>query len=134
MFKLWILVATLANGRLPYAELVSVFDDVLAVAPDFETARRLVVWSWFESRWMAHALNPGGDCGVLQVRSLWWQGHTCAEIRKDRRLGFRLGMDAMVSLAETCGSMSAGLGAYASGKCGGSPMLVARRCALSEGC
>ena len=121
----------------------SMIDDVQAVVdsepPLFDgdegttaTARLLVVFAWLESAFHADVKGDGGvSIGVLQVSRYHLDGHEVDEVLADRRLGLRIGLRYMRELASRCGSVSRGLGAYASGRCGGAPKLVARRCQLA---
>jgi len=85
-----------------------------------KTALLLISIAHHESRWNPKALNPAGDSGIMQTRSIWWEGHTREEILSDAELGYRLGLHALRSLKETCGGSALHwLGAFASGKCGG---------------
>lgn len=108
---------------------------VVAGLPEAERenwARILFVWSAHESAWMADAVGDGGkSIGVMQVNAMWLGQHTTAEVLKDRALGFRIGLGIMRKLVAQCGSMAGGLGAFASGKCGGAQVLVKRRCKLA---
>jgi hypothetical protein len=95
----------------------------------FKTALLLLAIAYKESRWDAKALNPAGDAGVMQTRSLWWGGHTRDEILKDPELGYRLGLHALQHVRKACGGKAVHwLGAFASGKCGGAPSVARARC------
>ena len=86
----------------------------------FKTALLLVSIAHHESRWNPRAVNPAGDSGIMQTRSIWWEGHTREEILSDAELGYRLGLHALRKLKDECGgSALRWLGAFASGKCGG---------------
>jgi hypothetical protein len=54
-------------------------------------------------------------CGPLQIHNpeLEIAGATCAKVRADRKLGLRVGMARMIRLSKECGSIGAGLTAYA---------------------
>lgn len=92
-------------------------------------AKLLTVFGYHESEFRTDAVGDSGrSLGVLQV----WTGHLDPEhkeaILKDPALGFRLGYSTMRRLIRRCGSVKAGLGAYATGRCGGAPKLVGWRC------
>src|SRR5207248_3830086 len=55
----------------------------------FKTALLLISIAHHESRWNPKALNPAGDSGIMQTRSIWWEGHTREEILSDAELGYR---------------------------------------------
>lgn len=103
-------------------------------APDRQlTARVLAVWAYRESAGRSIMGDHGAACGVLQLHEQARQGHACSEILADRRLGLRLGLAWMRRMAEQCGSVRKGLGAYATGSCIGGRELVRARCAVA-GC
>jgi hypothetical protein len=85
------------------------------------TARLLAVWAYHESAGRSVVGDHGAACGVLQLHEVARQGVPCAEILADRRVGLRLGLAWMRRMAEQCGSVPAGLRAYASGTCAGTP-------------
>lgn len=96
-------------------------------------SRRLWGWAYWESGWHAAPAgsnDAGAACGVLQVHGpeRLLDGATCAAVRKDRVLGFRVGYRLIVELVAKCGTVERALGAYATGQCGGAPLLVRRRC------
>ena len=97
------------------------------------TARVLAVWAYRESAGRSIMGDHGAACGVLQLHEQALQGTPCAEILADRRLGLRLGLAWMRRMAEQCGSVRRGLGAYATGNCNGGRDLVRARCAVA-GC
>jgi hypothetical protein len=97
------------------------------------TARILAVWAYRESAGRSIMGDHGAACGVLQLHEVARQGTPCAEILADRRLGLRLGLAWMRRMAEQCGSVRRGLGAYATGSCIGGRELVRARCAVA-GC
>lgn len=97
------------------------------------TARVLAVWAYRESAGRSILGDHGAACGVLQLHDVARQGTPCSEILADRRLGLRLGLAWMRRMAEQCGSLRKGLGAYATGVCGGGRDLVRARCAVA-GC
>lgn len=103
-------------------------------APDrLMTARVLAVWAYRESAGRSIMGDHGAACGVLQLHEVARQGTPCSEILADRRLGLRLGLAWMRKMAEQCGSLRRGLGAYATGSCIGGRDLVRARCAVA-GC
>lgn len=102
--------------------------------PELEAwALRLWGWSYWESSWYP---SPPGDndggraCGVLQVHEpgALLPGATCAAVRKDLVLGYRVGYRALRKFVTLCGSIDAGLGAYATGMCRSNMNLVRKRC------
>lgn len=97
------------------------------------TARVLAVWAYRESAGRSILGDHGAACGVLQLHEVARQGTPCSEILADRRLGLRLGLAWMRRMAEQCGSLRRGLGAYATGSCIGGRELVRARCAVA-GC
>lgn len=97
------------------------------------TARVLAVWAYRESAGRSIMGDHGAACGVLQLHEVARQGTPCSEILADRRLGLRLGLAWMRRMAEQCGSVRKGLGAYATGSCIGGRELVRARCAVA-GC
>jgi hypothetical protein len=109
-------------------ELPPVYD-----GPEGRERTALLLWSmaYHESRWDPWAYNPtGGDTGIVQVRALWFRGHARDEILGDARLGFELGLRALLDCRKACGGTTTSwLGAYASGKCGGARSKVLLRCA-----
>jgi hypothetical protein len=148
-FGLFHLGLALCGSALPPTEVLAAADDVRAVAleepPLFagsdgreRTARLLMVFAWKESAWRADVTGDhGAACGVLQLHNVARAGVSCAAIRADRRLGLRVGLAFMRDLRDRCGSVRAGLRAFASGTCAGSIRareLVAHRCSLAGGC
>lgn len=135
-----------AQLGIPAAERFALVLDVLDVAADepplwgdrARTARLLVVWAARESAGRADAVgDQGRACGVLQLHEVARGGRTCADLRASRRVGLRAGLAWMRYTAERCGSVVAGLRAYASGSCAGTHRareLVQARCALIGGC
>lgn len=80
--------------------------------------------------------DAGHACGVMQVWYPWWEvpGVTCADVRRDRKLGLRVGMRRLFRLYRKCGGWGAGLTAYATnGACTGKWVLplAKERCALA---
>lgn len=157
IFELFLAGAVVAAG-LPAGEVAAIAEDVRAVVLDepplfagadarLRTGQLAIVWMLRESAGRADAL---GDCddpehrtvdtcrsfGAMQMNRMWL-GARVAEVLGDRRLALRLALELMRELAVTCGSVRAGLQAYASGICSGSPRaraLVAHRCAIAGGC
>ncbi|GAC1361726.1 MAG: hypothetical protein NVSMB47_14000 [Polyangiales bacterium] len=144
LFRLFIVAASLLHPNdsitrgfladaVVHARAVAYADDEapLFTGEDgrYKTALLLISIAHHESRWNPKALNPQGDAGIMQTRSLWWEGHTRAEILADQELGFRLGLHALRSLKETCGGNALRwLGAFASGKCGGAQSVAYGLC------
>ena len=114
-----------------------------------KTARLLLAWSARESGGNVGAL---GDCapgkrtvatcrsfGRMQTNALWLStlDLSPADVLEDGRLALRSGLAVMRTLRDRCGSVRAGLRAYASGSCAGTPRaraLVVSRCAESGAC
>jgi len=95
----------------------------------YKTALLLIAIAHHESRWNPKALNPQGDSGIMQTRSIWWEGHTREEILGNTELGFRLGLHALQFLKDKCGGNALHwLGAFASGKCGGAQSVAYGLC------
>ena len=95
----------------------------------YKTALLLVSISHHESRWQPGALNSEGDAGIMQTRSIWWEGHSREEILADEDLGYRLGLKALQHVRAVCGGKALNwLGAFASGKCGGAPAVTYGLC------
>jgi len=105
----------------------SAADDLIAAVaaegiPEGDRAtwtRRAWVWAYYESAFTTDALgDAGASCGVLQVNApeKWIAGATCDAVRKDRVLGFRVGLRLMKHLIDKCGSVRSGLTSYATGK------------------
>lgn len=89
---------------------------------DRATWTRLVfVWAYHESAFYTDAVGDGGaSVGVMQVQTpeKWLAGATREKVLKDRVLGFRVGIRVMRELVKKCGSLRAGLTAYATdGSC-----------------
>lgn len=96
---------------------------------------RAFVMAYYESSWTVSALGDGGAaCGYLQVTTpeKWLKGATCASVRTDGVAGMRVGIAVMRMLIDRCGSVKAGLTAYATdGAC--HPWVakeIVRRCAM----
>ena len=83
--------------------------------------------------------DDGAACGVMQTHTpeKILDGATCAKVRADRKLGIRVGVTLMLRKEAECGSLRAGLTAYAtSGACpakGWTIGLVLKRCELAGG-
>jgi hypothetical protein len=89
---------------------------------DRETwGRRAFVWSFYESAFTRDALgDAGASCGYMQVSTpgKWLKDATCDSVRKDGVAGYRVGLRVMKLLIDKCGSVRAGLNAYATnGEC-----------------
>lgn len=136
MWRLWRVIAALAiHSKIGEAKARAVFFDAIEVGGTIDRAVRIAVISHRESRWDPNVVNPkSGTCGATQLSPIWWQGHTCAEIRHDRRLAFKLGLDAIDVLTVQCGSLERALVAFAHGQCGPMTPLVRAQCAMGEGC
>jgi len=149
-----------ARGALAPTQSDALARDVLEVAsselPLFDgadgrerTARLLLAWAARESGGNVAAL---GDCapgkrtvatcrsfGRMQTSALWLGTLNLApaDVLEDGRLALRAGLSVMRTLRDRCGSVRAGLRAYASGACAGTPrarVLVVSRCAESGAC
>lgn len=113
-----------------------VAEGTLFKGPDAEddTRKLLARIVYLESRGDPRAVNPAGDAGLCQIRSLWWEGRTLAEIL-DPDLNVRLALRALRSLRARCGGTAERwLGAYASGTCGGARRVARVRCAPLKLC
>jgi hypothetical protein len=129
-------IETRATGAAQ--EIVAVVNARLPDAPPGDRmawARVLFTWSRYESLWFADPRgwgDAGEACGVLQVHhpEKYIDGATCARVRADRRLGFRVGLEVMLATTAKCGSRGLGLSAYSSdGTCPTSVFpIVSRRC------
>lgn len=156
LFDLLILTSALTSrGVLAADQAQSLADDAQSVAsieePLFDgdkarekTARLLVVWAARES---AGKVNILGDCnddkkktvetcrsyGRMQTSRTWLLafGSSPMEVLGDGKLALRVGLAVMRKLRDQCGSIRAGLRAYAGGTCIGSMRartLVEARC------
>lgn len=129
-------IETRATGAAQ--EIIEVINARLPDAPPGERmawARVLFTWSRYEALFFADPRGFGDDhqaCGVMQVHNphRYVDGATCAKVRADRRLGYRVGLEVALMLATKCGSRGLGLSAYASdGTCPSSVFpIVSRRC------
>lgn len=101
----------------------------------YKTALLLLAIAHHESRWNPKALNPAGDAGIMQTRSIWWEGHTREQILGDPVLAYRLGLHALRHVHDECGGTTLRwLGAFASGKCGGAPRVAIGLCGKVNVC
>jgi len=101
------------------------------------TALLLAVWTVRESAGQSVLGDKGAACGALQLHEVARQGVTCEAMLADRRVALAAGLSWMRRMRDACGSVPAGLRAYASGTCAGTPRardLVRVRCALAGGC
>lgn len=101
------------------------------------TARVLLVWTIRESAGQSVMGDHGAACGALQLHELARQGVPCASMLADRRVALRAGLSWMRAMRDRCGSVAAGLRAFASGTCAGTPRardLVRVRCNAAGGC
>ena len=101
------------------------------------TALLLAVWTVRESAGQSVLGDKGAACGALQLHEVARQGVTCEAMLADRRVALAAGLSWMRRMRDACGSLPAGLRAYASGTCAGTPRardLVRVRCALAGGC
>lgn len=149
-----------ARGALASSVEGELAADVAAVAssspplfsgPDARerTARLLLVWASRESAGHAGAL---GDCapgtrtvatcrsfGAMQIQRPWLSAMDLepADVLENRRRALAAGLSVLRYLSERCGSVRAGLRAYAGGTCAGTVRaraLVEARCAESGAC
>ena len=103
----------------------------------WRTALLLAVWTYRESAGQSVLGDHGAACGAMQLHALARQGVTCEAMLTDRRVALAAGLSWMRHMRDVCGSVPAGLRAYASGSCAGTPRardLVRARCALIGGC
>lgn len=101
------------------------------------TALLLAVWTVRESAGQSVLGDKGAACGALQLHEVARQGVTCEAMLADRRVALAAGLSWMRRMRDACGSVPAGLRAFASGTCAGTPRardLVRVRCALAGGC
>lgn len=118
---------------------VALAEDPLFAGDDarHRTAMLLAVWSYRESAGQSVLGDKGAACGAMQLHELARQGTSCEAMLADRRVALAAGLSWMRRMRDACGSVPAGLRAYASGSCTGSPRardLVRVRCALAGGC
>lgn len=109
--------------------------------PQYATAFLLGWWALRESGGVADVVSPDGlDCGAMGMRitTLAKLGHTCDDVRKDRKLGLRLGLQWIRLLKSLCppgpDSTECALRAYATGSFTKGYSLVTKRCAPIGGC
>jgi hypothetical protein len=128
------------------AEVPEVYGD-FSQAEQEKRGRVAIVMGYFEAGWQA---NPKGSndmgtaCGFGQVHiELFPKGTfppemTCTAIRSNLRTSVRAHLIAMRFFETKCGSLRAGLTAYATkGECpssGWTIPLIIKRCALAGGC
>lgn len=92
------------------------------------TARLLLAWSRWESRWDACAVGDNGRAlGIVQVHREWFARVGVSEVatKCDAREGFRAGLRVMHLLVAQCGTVRRALAAFASGSCNPSPHVAA---------
>lgn len=146
---LWYVIFALPSGAstLPYHHLLGVMTEMTEASqmeepidfPDtddvFEerlrTAAIGMTFGWCEGGWKT---DPGGDaCGMGQMYPVKGEP-TCQTMRTDRRAAVRSMMRRMrMDIAFCDGDVRAGLGRYATGKCGWAQDLVENRCRWSLG-
>lgn len=115
---------------------VAMAEDPLVDDDRAATARLLLVWTIRESAGRSVMGDQGRACGALQLHELARQGVTCEAMLANRRVALAAGLAWMRRMRDRCGSVAAGLRAFASGSCEGSPRardLVRVRCALAGG-
>jgi hypothetical protein len=150
-FRLFLFALSVSGVGISSGEAASIADDVRAVVLEEEplfagedaeerTAQMLIVFAKREAAFRNDLIgDQGAACSVLQLHELARDGHSCAELQADRRLALRVGLAWMRRMRDVCGgSVRAGLRAFASGVCAGSPrgrVLVESRCrAIQGGC
>jgi hypothetical protein len=138
-------LASTEQAALPRAstiaiDVVDVVIDEGAIAPldELQTAQLLVAWAWRESRWREDAIGgvteaggPSYGRGQTKVGAAISVGVDPVAFKRDGRLQLVAMLRYMRARAVECGSLARGLGAYATGKCGGAPLLVAGRLQLA---
>jgi hypothetical protein len=97
----------------------------------------VTVWFYRESRFDPKAVGDNGTSfGVPQLKA----SHAALtevsleDIRTNRKESIRAGWRLLRIEIKRCGSVLGGLGAYASGKCGGAQEKVKHRMKLAESC
>jgi hypothetical protein len=110
-------------------------------ATKLQRGKRMFVWSYYESSWYADPKgynDKGKACGVgqIHVESVkdWLPADwTCEKLRKDMVVSYRAMDIVMERLIKKCGSVRAGLVAYATdGACHDWYLpVVKQRCKLS---
>lgn len=102
-----------------------------------EIARRWYMMSYYESSFFTDpkgSNDDGAACGVLQVHL---PKAECAEARRDRVYAYTKGIELGERWVKACGSVEAGLSAYATGACpkpGKVLSLIRWRCKRIGGC
>jgi hypothetical protein len=132
-------IETRATGAAQ--EIVTIVNERLPDAPTEERlgwASVMFVWSRYESMWFADPSGYGDArraCGTMQVHNphKYIDGATCEKVRKDRKLGFQVGLEVALYLTKKCGSRGLAMSAYSSdGSCPTTVFpLVAKRCKLA---
>ena len=135
-----------AGAEAVAAEVPGVYGD-LSAAEQERRGRVAMVFGFHEAAWLANppgSNDKGGACGWGQVhldafpKGTFPAEMTCAAIRSDLRTSVRAHLIAMRYFEDKCGSLRAGLTAYATtGACpkaGYTIKLVARRCSEAGGC
>ena len=107
--------------------------DAISIVTRDETERRIaLVWSFRESSWWTRAVGDGGHSFGLCQNShaeIRDARSTLHVVMRSRLEAMRVCVDTMRLARARCGgSLEAGLGLVASGKCGGASYLVRRRC------
>jgi hypothetical protein len=100
-------------------------------AARYKVARIYLTWPFYESSWHAKVVGDNGrSCGYMQVGAIHfpWTRMSCEEMQISAYWGATAGARALEHLIETCGSLESGLGAFATGRCGGAAKLVRARC------
>lgn len=138
-------IALPSTHWLPQRGEAAMLDAVAAVqamklsdADQERYARLAVVFGFYEGAWLASprgSNDNGAACGVMQVWSpeRILPGATCAKVRADRVLGFRVGLLTIQQLEARCGSLRKALNSYATGRdCPEYHIaLVDKRCAMA---
>ena len=89
----------------------------------------LLRMAYLESRGDYRISTVDGDYGIMQVRNPNLYGFTVIDVTSDMVTSFRAGIRVLKIAKENCGgTVQNYLGAYATGKCGGAPKLVKKRC------
>jgi hypothetical protein len=79
--------------------------------------------------------DHGAACGAMQLHDLARGGVSCSSMLADRRVALAAGLAWMRAMRDRCGSVRAGLRAFASGSCLGSHRanrLVTSRCSTAD--
>jgi hypothetical protein len=144
---LWFVTFALPSGAstLPRSTLMGAMEEFTEAAmmedpidyPDTDdeyverlrTASIAMTFGWCEGGWKT---DPGGDaCGMPQMYPLKGEP-SCEVLRTDRRVAERAMIRRMKGDVAFCGGdVKAGLGRYATGKCGWAQDLVTSRCQWS---